>query len=378
MIWDTAAARSGRIGLQATKAILSVFGGATIMPVIPGDTRDFAAFELLPDGVVVAGSDQRVTAINAVAASILRTDAAEALGSHLGDVLALEDLHGSDWWSYAKPYDGLASRSLLLERAWFLADGTEVLVTAKLNRSRPRAPVESVVVSLRDARARARADRERSDLVATVAHELRSPLTGVKGFTATLLAKWERFSESQRLLMLQTVEADADRLSRLIAELLDVARIDSGRLQLLRQPFDLVAAVTHIANRLDPADGRVIKIDADQLPETWVDPDKFDQVMSNLIENALRHGDGPVSVTLRALPDAVEIEVLDQGQGIDASARSRIFTKFWRTGNASGTGLGLFIVKGLVEAHGGTVRVAESTDAGARMFVTFPAGEPDD
>ena len=348
------------------------------MPVRPGDHLGFAAFELLPDGVIVAGSDQKVTAINGAAASMLRTDASGALGSHLGDVLALEDLHGSDWWSFANPYDGLASRSLLLERAWFLADGTEVLVTAKLNRPRPRAPVESVVVSLRDARARARADRERSDLVATVAHELRSPLTGVKGFTATLLAKWERFTESQRLLMLQTVEADADRLSRLIAELLDVARIDSGRLQLLRQPLDLVAAVHHIANRLDPGDGRVIKVEAEPLPETWVDPDKFDQVMSNLIENALRHGEGPVMVNLRALPDAVEIEVQDRGQGIEESARSRIFTKFWRTGNASGTGLGLFIVKGLVEAHGGTVRVADSTDAGARMFVTFPSGEPGD
>lgn len=348
------------------------------MPVRPGDHLDFAAFELLPDGVIVGGSEQTVTAINGAAASMLRIEASGALGSHLGDVLALEDLHGSDWWSYAKPYDGLASRSLLLERAWFLADGTEVLVTAKLNRPRPRAPVESVVVSLRDARARARADRERSDLVATVAHELRSPLTGVKGFTATLLAKWERFSESQRLLMLQTVEADADRLSRLIAELLDVARIDSGRLQLLRQPFDLVAAVHHIANRLDPGDGRVIKVGAEPLPETWVDPDKFDQVMSNLIENALRHGEGPVMVNLRALPDAVEIEVQDRGQGIEESARSRIFTKFWRTGNASGTGLGLFIVKGLVEAHGGTVRVADTTEAGARMFVTFPSGEPGD
>jgi signal transduction histidine kinase len=348
------------------------------MPVRPGDHLGFAAFELLPDGVIVAGSDQKVTAINGAAASMLRTDASGALGSHLGDVLALEDLHGSDWWSYANPYDGLASRSLLLERAWFLADGTEVLVTAKLNRSRPRAPVESVVVSLRDARARARADRERSDLVATVAHELRSPLTGVKGFTATLLAKWERFTEGQRLLMLRTVEADADRLSRLIAELLDVARIDSGRLQVLRQPLDLVAAVHHIANRLDPGDGRVIKVEAEPLPETWVDPDKFDQVMSNLIENALRHGEGPVMVNLRALPDAVEIEVQDRGQGIEESARSRIFTKFWRTGNASGTGLGLFIVKGLVEAHGGTVRVADSTDAGARMFVTFPSGEPGD
>jgi PAS domain S-box-containing protein len=348
------------------------------MPVSPKDPVDLAAFELLPDGVVVAGADQKVTLVNHVAASILGTSATNAIGSHLSDVLALEDLHGRDWWSCAKPYDGLASRSLLLERAWFLSDGTEVLVTTKLNRSRARGPVESVVASLRNAKARARADRERSDLVATVAHELRSPLTGVKGFTATLLAKWERFSESQRLLMLRTVDADADRLSRLIAELLDVARIDSGRLHLARQRFDLVAAVHRIAQRLDPGDGRAIRVEANPLPDTWVDPDKFDRVMSNLIENALRHGDGLVRITLRSLPDAVEIGVHDQGQGIDESVRSRIFTKFWRTGNANGTGLGLFIVKGLVEAHGGSVRVADSTDAGARMFVTFPSGEPDD
>jgi signal transduction histidine kinase len=348
------------------------------MPVSPKDPVDFAGFELLPDGIVVAGSDQKVALVNRAAATILRTDPDGVVGSHLSDVLALEDLQGRDWWSCANPYDGLASRSLLVERACFLPDGTEVLVTAKLNRSRPRGPVESVVVSLRNARTRARADRERSDLVATVAHELRSPLTGVKGFTATLLAKWERFTESQRLFMLQTVDSDADRLTRLIAELLDVARIDSGRLQLQRQPFDLVAAIHHIAQRLDPGDGRAIRVEADPLPDTWVDPDKFDQVMSNLIENALRHGDGLVRVTLRALPAEVEIGVHDQGQGIDESARSRIFTKFWRTGNASGTGLGLFIVKGLVEAHGGSVRVADSKDAGARMFVTFPSGEPND
>src|SRR4030095_16474207 len=106
-----------------------------------------------------------------------------------------------------------------------------------------------------------------------------------------------------------------------------VARIDSGRLQLLRQPFDLVAAVQRVAERFRPVDGRFIKVEADSLPDTWVDPDKFDQVMSNLIENALRHGDGPIHVTLRALPDAVEIDVEDHGTGIEASTRSRIFTK---------------------------------------------------
>ena len=99
--------------------------------------------------------------------------------------------------------------------------------------------VKRVIVSVRNARVRNQRDRERSDLVATVAHELRSPLTGIKGFSSTLLTKWERFSDDQRHLMLETVDADADRLGRLITELLDAARIDAGRLTLRRGPVRL-------------------------------------------------------------------------------------------------------------------------------------------
>ena len=103
-------------------------------------------------------------------------------------------------------------------------------------------PVTDVAVSLRSGRARARLDRDRSDLVATVAHELRSPLTGVKGFVQALLNRWDRLNDEQKKLMLTTVHADSDRLSRLITELLDVARLDTGRLSMHQRTCDVADA----------------------------------------------------------------------------------------------------------------------------------------
>ena len=129
---------------------------------------------------------------------------------------------------------------------------------------------------LRSGRGRARLDRERSDLVATVAHELRSPLTGVKGFVQAMLNRWDKLNDEQKVLMLTTVNADADRLSRLIAELLDVARIDTGRLSLYPRPVDAVVLVQRVVDMVQAGTARPIelRLAGGQLvgcDEIWID-----------------------------------------------------------------------------------------------------------
>lgn len=335
------------------------------------DAQDLA--DALPDGVVTADGDGIVTLVSEPAARMLGTDPYDAVGQPLDAVLSLRDTEGRHWTALNQPYAGLARRTGVPEQSWLLPDGREVLVAARLRRAERGGPVTQVAVSIRSGRGRARLDRERSDLVATVAHELRSPLTGVKGFVQALLNRWDKLNDEQKKLMLTTVHADSDRLSRLIVELLDVARIDTGRLQLYPRPSDAGVLVGRVVDSVRAATTRPIALRiADGLPLILADPDKFTQVATNLVENAVRHGDGAVTVTLDDDGAGVRLTVDDEGTGIPDDLRRRVFTKFWKGGARGGSGLGLYIVGGLTRAHGGTVLIEEAPAGGARLTVTWP------
>ncbi|MER5973688.1 ATP-binding protein [Streptomyces sp. NPDC002055] len=338
----------------------------------------------LPDGLVVADETGRILCFNAAAARITALPPSEAIGRPLERALPLEDLEGRRWWTVTDPYGGLAIRIGQPERNLLLPGGREVLVSARYVRRRPTGPLHRLVVTLRGTEARRRTERSHAELIATVAHELRSPLTSVKGFTATLLAKWERFTDDQKRLMLETVDADANRVTRLIAELLDISRIDSGRLEVRRQPVDMVAAVQrHVASLTgtgQPGDRFDVRT-VHPLPALWADPDKVDQVLGNLLENAVRHGEGTVTIEVapaptRSLEEGTAVTVSDEGSGIPEESMSRVFTRFWRGSKRGGTGLGLYIVKGIVEAHGGVIEVGRAPGGGAQFRFTLPVAVP--
>jgi signal transduction histidine kinase len=361
----------------------------------------------LPDGVVVADEVGRIVVFNRVAARLTGLDPREIIGKFVFDVLPLRDADGNDWWLFADPYHGLATRTRHPERSLYLATGTEVLVSVgyvregrsrKPGTSKPGA-VRRLIITLRGAQQRERLERSRAELVSTVAHELRSPLTSVKGFTATLLSKWSRFTDDQKRVMLETVNADADRVTRLITELLDVSRIESGRMEVHRQLVDVPERVRRlIAGRVaaGEAEDRFELEVRHGLPETWLDADKIDQILGNLVENAVRHGAGIVTIVVEpahldeeaaktrpGLPDAAAVSVRDQGEGIAPDVAPRVFRQFWRGKprggsrrgqHGGGTGLGLYIVKGLVEAHGGTIGVCRAPGGGAEFRFIVPAG----
>jgi len=367
-----------------------IASGQGTVPEGPVPIGSLVLADELPDGVVVADEAGRIIVFNRAAARLTGLDPAEMIGKFVFDVLPLRDADSNDWWVYADPYHGLPTRTRHPERSLYLADGTEVLVSVGYVRDRQpgkgcAGSVRRLVISLRGAEQRERLDRSRAELVSTVAHELRSPLTSVKGFTATLLNKWGRFTDDQKRVMLETVNADADRVTRLITELLDVSRIESGRLEVHRQLVDVPdRARKIIAGRVaagEPEDRFRLEVGSG-MPETWLDADKIDQILCNLVENAVRHGAGIVTIVVEpahmdggeAAPDAAAVSVRDQGEGIAPDVASRVFRRFWRGKRRGGTGLGLYIVKGLVEAHGGTICVRRAPGGGAEFRFIVPAG----
>jgi PAS domain S-box-containing protein len=396
---STAAAGAGNLPPAGDPLEPPAFQAVSARPRGPahplvGKSADLLSADELPDGLIVADQCGRVIIFNRAAERLTGINSDEAVGKELPAALPLSDADGRCWWRQSRPYEGLSTRTRHPERSLYLPDGTELLVTigyVRAPRARPVSAwpcdggaVRRVTVTLRSAEQRARLERTRADLVSTVAHELRSPLTSVKGFTATLLTKWPRFTDDQKRSMLETVNADADRVTRLITDLLDVSRIEAGRIHMQRELVDIGArAMKLVAGRVaagDPEDRFKVHV-ASTLPETWLDADKIDQILANLIENALRHGAGTVTTVIESAVvhggPGVAVSVCDEGPGIAPEFAPRVFRQFWRAKRRGGAGLGLFIVKGLVEAHGGAITVGRAPGGGAEFRFTMPAGVPD-
>ena len=369
----------------------SVDGTGAARPVSASVAEPFGVTcELLPDGLVIVGGDRRIHFANAEALRILDCVASDLVGRALSEGLPLTDKYGRDWWAHTDPWNGLASRPGHREKLLVAPKGHDVLVTARYVRANGDHTVERVILGLRDAEARQRAERDQATVLSTVAHELRAPLTSVTGFTSSLLRRWDRFSDEQKRLMIETIESDATRLTRLITELLDISRLDSDSLNLRLGPVDLHALLTthvvryELGRSTGTVDLRLGEAARERgLPQMWADTDRLEQIFFNLIENGLLHGAGKVTVTLDRggalgdAPESVVVEIDDEGEGIPPSDREKIFGRFWHGPSNASTGLGLYVVRGLVEAHGGTVLVTDRDGGGARFVVTLPAGLPD-
>jgi signal transduction histidine kinase len=224
----------------------------------------------------------------------------------------------------------------------------------------------------------AEVDRVRRELVANVSHELRTPITALQAVLENLVDGVEPADPETLRTMLRQVE----RLGTLVAQLLDLSRLESGTVPLQRRSFDLRPLLEEAAGevRLRTTDVRVaVAVDPDCTTADG-DPARVHQVVSNLLDNALRHSPAGGTVELRATKNraGVTIEVCDEGPGISEEDRTMVFERFYRADSArsskdGGAGLGLAIARWIVDLHGGDIRVESRQPHGCRMVVVLPA-----
>ncbi|WP_285664653.1 sensor histidine kinase [Actinorhabdospora filicis] len=223
----------------------------------------------------------------------------------------------------------------------------------------------------------AAADKMRTALLAAVSHDLRTPLASAKAAVAGLRNTAEMFSPEERAELVVTADESLDRLGRLVANLLDMSRLQAGVLGARPVPIWLEEAVPPALDEIgEPAAGVTIRI-ADDLPAVSADPGLLERILVNIIGNALRHSppDRPPLVSASAHAGLVELRVIDHGPGVPEDAQELIFTPFQRLGDqqaGTGVGLGLALSRGLAESMGGTLLPEDTPGGGLTMVLTLP------
>ena len=269
-----------------------------------------------------------------------------------------------------------------LEREQLIEHGGRTLAITATGLGRED---DGIVWTVRDMTERAKLERAKSEFVATASHELRSPLTSIKGFVELLQNSPEPMSERQREFV-DIILKSTDRLTELVGDLLDVARIEADRVELTRRPLDVGEAVRETAELMGPRitnkHQRLSVHIAPALPLALADAARVRQIIANLLTNAhLYTGDGGgIWVRVESERAWVQIEVRDNGVGITREQSEHVFERFYRAraGGASspGTGLGLSIVKSLVELHDGRIELESEPGQGSTFRVLLPAAVP--
>jgi two-component system phosphate regulon sensor histidine kinase PhoR len=338
--------------------------------------RSAALFDRMVEGVVVTDASGRIRMANRAAAAFFGFDGPsagrtllEATRRHEIAVIAARLDRAAEVLGHELRLEGAGSPRFLQVNALALRDAGGVRDGALF--------VFHDVTRLRQLEA------VRQEFVANVSHELRTPLSLIKSAAETMLDSGQD-DPAMRVRFLEIIDRNANRLTRLIDDLLLLSTLDSGRMRLELQPVVLRAAVQEVMEDFSGrARARYVAIDNAISGDLVVqaDPDRLRQVLANLVDNAIKYGRDHGQVVLHGAAEGdgrVEVSIHDDGPGLPAEAQPRIFERFYRVDKArsreqGGTGLGLAIVKHVVQAHGGEVRVESRPGAGTTFFFTLPA-----
>ena len=377
-----------RVVQLARHELVVAFRGAGLRETLERERGELrSVVDGTTDLIIQVDAERRVVRLNPAGERLLGISASDALGRTCGEVLgcAVAGGHGPDACPLAAvmasgaplPYHETAIRG---------ADGGSIRVAggySSVARGEGNGPVgrAQATAIVRDISAIRALEELREGFVATVSHELRTPLSLIRGYAETLL-HLDLGPEEQRAY-LERIDEVTDRLSALVGQILDVTHLHADPLILERSPVLFAALVTRLRGDLEAsgrADRLVIDLPSD-LPPLDVDAARVGQILENLVENAFKYGpaDGVVVVSAAVAGEWLTVAVDDEGVGIPEAERALVMEPFHRAWNVResripGTGLGLYICRRLVEAHGGRLRLDDRPDGrpGTRVEFTLP------
>ncbi|HWJ32581.1 MAG TPA: ATP-binding protein [Gaiellaceae bacterium] len=336
------------------------------------DEREQAArvLDVVGDGIFLVDQDGVVALWNRAATAITGIDGAAAYGRAITDVVP-------DWGLLAERISVTDETASAPQTLPVNLNGRQLWLSFVAVRS-----PDGVVFTFRDLTGERRLDDEKRDLVATISHELRTPMAAVYGAAQTLLRTDVDLGADQARELLEMIATQALRLTQITEEVLLTARLDRGTVHLERELIDLAdlarATIAALKPQLPPDCPVSFDVEPD-LPPARGDRDRVQQVLVNLLDNAAKYGRPPLAVSLEARTSVVCLAVADSGPGIPHIEQERIFDKFYRgdpqlTHAPGGTGLGLYIARELTERMGGRLDVRSEPDAGAKFIIELPRG----
>jgi PAS domain S-box-containing protein len=339
--------------------------------------------EGVADGVLFADAEGEITVFNAAAERLLGVPRQTVLGNSVEGFVAKLNLPGEIWKEIPRRWAELRERR---DEAAFIEERYEVdgrTFSMRLTPVVRERQFLGTVAVWRDISQDVELNRAKSEFVSSVSHELRIPMTSIKGYTDLLLKEAAGPLSDQQSEFLRTIQNNADRLSILVNDLLDISRIETGRMQLKQEKVDLNRVAGDVIAELRPrADEKRQSLTNEiptNLPPARADVTRVAQILTNLIGNAIAYTPekGSIRVLGRLLDGRVQVDVIDNGIGIAPEEQARIWERFYRSEHPAvskqmGTGLGLAIVRSLVQLHGGKVWVESEPGRGSTFSLTLP------
>jgi len=361
------------------KSAASVISSAKLYIAVADEKRELErTLQGMLAGVLVVGADSRVRLMNSAARHMFGISADDGTGKPLSQVIEDEAVHELIRSCLSGNSEATAELSVFSPEERIYQVQTACLTS-------DNGDVAGVIATFNDITELRSVERMKSEFVSTVSHELRTPLTSIKGFIRTLLDDTDGYYDRDtQMEFYNIIDAECDRLVRLISDLLNLSRIESGRaLDLVLSEFDLAEVINQVVESQRSYTHRheFEIIVQDDLSNFTADRDKIDQILTNLLSNAIKYSPdgGKITVHARDVGDNVAVSISDEGIGVPEEQISRLFTRFHRVDSRDsrkqyGTGIGLHLVKHLVEAHKGEVSVESELGAGSTFTFVLPRG----